>query len=57
MATKSFLKNIAIKNRTSANAFINALEYAEGKGRKKVNIDKSVETVKDKETIRKIFTK
>ena len=57
MATKSFLKNITIKSRTSANAFINALENAEGKGRKKVKIDKSVETVKNNETIRKIFTK
>lgn len=57
MATKSFLKNITIKNRTLANAFINALENAEGKGRKKVELDKSVETVKDDEKIRKIFNK
>lgn len=57
MATKSFLKNITIKNRMSATAFINALENAEGKSRKNVKIDKSVETVKDKEKIRKIFSK
>ncbi len=57
MATKSFLKNILIKNRASATAFIDALENAEGKNRKKVQFDKSVETVKDKEQIKKIFGK
>lgn len=56
MATKSFLKNISIKNRSSASAFIEALENAEGKGRKKVKIDKPVETVKDSEKIRKMFS-
>lgn len=57
MATKSFLKNITIKNRMSASAFIQALENADGKGRKKVKLDKGVETVKDSEKIRKIFKK
>lgn len=55
MATKSFLKNIAIKNRKDANSFISALENAENKGRKKVNINTRIETVKDKEKIRRIF--
>lgn len=55
MATKSFLKNIAIKNRKDANSFIIALENAENKGRKKVNINTRVEMVKDKEKIRRIF--
>lgn len=55
MATKSFLKNIDIKNRKSAKAFVTALENAEKKGRKKVIINTKVQTIKDKETIRKIF--
>lgn len=55
MATKSFLKNITIKNRKDANSFISALENAENKGRKKVNINTRVEMIKDKERIRKIF--
>ena len=57
MATKSFLKNINIKNKASAIAFIQALENAEGKGRKKVELDRGVETIKDSEKIRKIFKK
>ena len=55
MATKSFLKNINITNRMSASSFIDALENAEGKGRKKVILDRGVDTVKDTEQIRKIF--
>ena len=55
MATKSFLKNITIKNRMSATALIDALENAEGKKRKKVHIDKSIETVKDKKKIKEMF--
>lgn len=57
MATKSFLKNIVIKNRDSANKFINALEKAENKTAKKVKVDKMVENITDKERIRKIFSK
>lgn len=57
MATKSFLKNITIKSKLSANSFIDALENAEGKGRKTVEIDRKTETVKDSEKIRKIFNK
>lgn len=57
MATKSFLKNIVIKNRDSANKFINALEKAENKTAKKVKVDKMVENIADKERIRKIFSK
>ena len=53
----NFKLNILIKNRASATAFIDALENAEGKKRKKVQFDKSVETVKDKEQIKKIFGK
>lgn len=55
MATKSFLKNIVIKDKKSAEAFISALENAEKKGRKKVNINTSVRTIEDKETIKKMF--
>ena len=36
MATKSFLKNIVIKDKKSAEAFVSALENAETKGRKNV---------------------
>ena len=57
MATKSFLKNITVKNRASASAFIDALEHAEGKKRKTINVDKSIESVKDKEKIRRLFNK
>ena len=57
MATKSFLKNISIKSKSSATAFIDALENAEGKKKKSVKFDKSVETVKDKDKIRKLFKK
>lgn len=55
MATKSFLKNIVIKNKKSAMSFLCALENAEGKSKKKVAFDTAVETVKDDETIKKIF--
>lgn len=55
MATKSFLKNININNRKSANSFISALENAEQKGKKKVTINKKVETITDADTIRKMF--
>lgn len=56
MATKSFLKDIVIKNRESANRFINALEKAENKKSKDVRIDKKVENITDEERIRKIFS-
>lgn len=55
MATKSFLKEIVIKDRKAAEAFVSALENAEKKGRKKVNLNTSVRTIKDKETIKKMF--
>lgn len=57
MATKSFLKNIVIKDRKSAENFINALEKAENKKAKKIEINKMVEDVKDSIQIRKIFNK
>ena len=40
MATKSFFKEITIKNRKSANKFINALENAENKKSKVIKINK-----------------
>ena len=55
MATKSFLKNIVIKDRKSAKSFVNALENAERKGRKSVTINTSIKTIKDEETIKKMF--
>ena len=57
MATKSFLKNIVIKDRKSAERFISALENAENKKSKKVKINKMVEDVTDSERIKKIFSK
>lgn len=55
MATKSFLKDIVIKDKKSATAFLSALENAEGKRRKEINYNIPVKTIKDDETIRKIF--
>ena len=57
MATKSFLKEIVIKDKKSAESFINALENAANKKAKKVRINKMVEDVTDGERIRKIFSK
>ena len=48
MATKSFLKNIVIKDRKSAERFISALENAENKKSKKVKINKMVEYLANK---------
>ncbi len=55
MATKSFLKNIVIKNKKSAESFVIALENAENKGRKKVNFKAAVKNIEDKDTIKKMF--
>ena len=55
MATKSFLKEIIIKDRKSAESFICALENAENKKSKKVKINKLVENITDSERIKKIF--
>ncbi len=55
MATKSFLKNIVIKDRKSAKTFISALENAENKGKKKIREKVAVKTIKDEETIKKMF--
>lgn len=55
MATKTFLKNITIKDKKSAERFINALENAENKKAKKVVYNQRVEDIKDTEQIRKIF--
>ena len=57
MATKSFLKDINITDKKSATSFIQELENAEKKGRKKVSFNKNVETIKDKNKIREIFKK
>lgn len=55
MATKSFLKNIVIKDRKSAEKFINALEKAENKKAKSIKVNVKVEEIKDSEQIRKMF--
>ena len=55
MATKSFLKNIFIKDKKVAENFINALNNAENKKAKNVVVDKRIENITDKEQIRKIF--
>jgi len=56
MATKSFLKNIVIKDKKSVEKFITALEQAENKKAKKVVINKRTEEITDSEQIRKIFS-
>ena len=55
MPTKSFQKNISIKGRNSIKNFINALESAEKKKSKEVNLDNDVEDIKDGEQIRELF--
>lgn len=55
MATESFLKNIVIKDKKSAAKFLDALENAEGKKRKKVICNTPIYNIKDEETIKKIF--
>lgn len=55
MATKSFLKDIAIRDKASARSFVSALQNADNKGRKKVVINKKVETIKDSDKIKEIF--
>lgn len=57
MATKSFLKNIVIKNSKQAEKFIVALENAEKKKSKEITINQRVEEIKDPKQIRKLFTK
>ena len=54
MATKSFLKNITIKDSKSAKSFISALENAEKKGRKKI-AEVGIKNVTNKESIKKMF--
>lgn len=56
MATKSFLKEIVIKDKKSAENFISALENAENKKAKKVKINKVTENVTDSEKIKEIFS-
>ncbi|MGI5873134.1 MAG: hypothetical protein ACOX8R_00525 [Bacillota bacterium] len=55
MATQSIFSNVKIKNRTMSKNFVDALENAKGKTAKEVIPSKKCETVKDKETILKIF--
>lgn len=52
MATKSFLKNLVIKD---TNKFIKALEKAKNKKAKVVNFEETVEEIKDPEKIRELF--
>lgn len=55
MATKSFLKNIVIRDKKSISTFIDALENAEGKKRKNIKVDKRVEYIDDDEKIKELF--
>ena len=57
MATKSFLKNIVIKNSKQAEKFIVALENAEKKKAKEITINQRVEEIKDPKQIRELFIK
>lgn len=55
MATKSFLKEINLKDKKSVKSFVSALENAEKKGRKHVKINTSVKDITDKNVIKKMF--
>ncbi len=55
MATKSFSKEIIIKDKKRTYAFLSALENAENKEKKKISISVPVNTIIDKEKIKKIF--
>lgn len=55
MATKSFLKEVIIKDKKAAENFVSALENAEKKDRKKLKFNTSVKTIEDKETIKRMF--
>ena len=57
MATKSFLKNIVIKDGKQAERFIKALENAEKKKSKEITINQRVEEIKNPEQIRKLFAR
>lgn len=54
MATKSVLKNVDIKTRTSALALVNALENAKGKSAKPV-VTKRTFSDASREEIKKMF--
>ena len=55
MATKSFLKNVVIKDRKTAEKFVNALVKAENKRSKEIKVNKITENITEAEQIRKIF--
>lgn len=55
MATKSFFKDNVIKSPKEAILFLDALEQAEKAKKKDIKFDKPVKTIKDKDTIRKMF--
>ena len=57
MATKSFLKNIVIKDGKQAERFLKALENAEKKKSKEITISQRVEESKNPEQIRKLFAR
>ena len=48
MATKSFLKNIVIKDGKQAERFLKALENAEKKKSKEITINQRVEVIQNK---------
>lgn len=56
MATKSFLKDVVIKSKDEASLFLEALERAEKAVKKEVKFECPVQTIKDEETIRHIFS-
>ena len=56
MATKSFLKNITIKNKRECNNLVKALENAANKHQPKITFSKSY-SVATREDVRKMFAK
>lgn len=57
MATKSFLKENVIENEQEAVLFLEALEKAEKVATKRKKVNVSYKDVKDKNEIKKIFSK
>ena len=55
MATKSYLKNIVIKDGKQAERFLKELENAEKKKSKEITINLRLEDIKNPEQIRKLF--
>ena len=57
MATKSFFKNIVIKDKKSALNFLSVLEKASIKNKETIMMKTEINDINDEETIRNMFSK